>query len=1030
MRITAIVTSTLVALSLTGAVSPAGASPGGRTEIEGLTVEHRHGEPLGVDAEKPRLGWQMSSGERGQHQTAYQILVASSPGNLSAKRGDVWDSGKVEGATAVAVRYQGAALKPATRYFWTVRAWDQDGDPTAWADPASFETGLLSTDGTTNWDGAEWISMAGNDPKTEGAPMLREETALKGRRIERARLYVSALGTYDAYVNGEPVGVRNGHSTDFELLAPGWTNYDKVVNYMSYDVTTQVAKDRRSVALAAVLGNGWYNGRIAKGSTYWAEDGNPLALKAKLAITYADGETQTLVTTPGSTWKATDTGPWRANDIYDGQTTDARKAIPGWNRTGFDDGAWADTVASTYSEKFPDAELVAYPGETAKLTPEWDRDPESITVYDEVAGEEESSNGKGHIVVDEDRSVTDPDKAAKAAVTLTDEDTAIYDLGQNMVGVPQLTVEGPEGAQVELRFGEMLNDDSGTPDDDSRGADGPEGSVYFANLRSAKATSLYTLAGGGRESHRDSQSFYGFRYVQVRVLTPGASVTIHDVTGRVATSALRETGDIETDDPLINQLFSNVRWGQRGNYLWIPTDCPQRDERQGWTGDTQLFSNTALYNGDSTNFLSHFQDSTIDSQELYGLDGAQYTATVPGGAFAIPAPMSGWSDTGVVVPWTVWQMSGDTTIIDDSWPSMTKYLDWIQQKTGTTYAGQGAIFGDWLAFQPTANQLASDVYYAYAAKLMADMAEATGRSEEAADYRELFGNIKDAFVAKYLQVDEDGRTYVKGIGDSRDIDGTRPAEDNTQTGLTWALKLGLFDTDAQHQDLLDALVANVGNSEAYKQDHPDSTRVDYEENTLSTGFLGVNVLAPQLSAEGRSDLAYELLHQDAMPSWLYSVKNGATTIWERWNSYSTEDGFGPVEMNSFNHYSYGAIVEWMYERMAGIAKDPEAPGFKHFLLQPTLDPTGGITEVEGSFDSPYGTIESAWELDGDTFSYEATVPANTTATLRVPAASADAVTEHGRPLAEAEGVTLTGVEDGVATFEVGSGTYEIESRVP
>jgi alpha-L-rhamnosidase len=302
------------------------------------------------------------------------------------------------------------------------------------------------------------------------------------------------------------------------------------------------------------------------------------------------------------------------------------------------------------------------------------------------------------------------------------------------------------------------------------------------------------------------------------------------------------------------------------------------------------------------------------------------------------------------------------------------------------------------------------------------MAAATGRKDAVATYEELFDNIKAAFMEKYLAVSDSGETYIKGIGQSSDIDGDRPAEDNTQTALLWALKLGLYETDAQHDDLYEALVANIGNSEEYKAAHPDSARVDYAENTLSVGFLGVNVLAPVLSDEGRSDLAYTLLHQDAMPSWLYSVKNGATTIWERWNSYSQEDGFGPVNMNSFNHYAYGAIGEWMYEDMVGIAKDPSNPGFKHFFLQPKVDTTGEITEVDGSFESPYGEITSAWRVTGDRFHYRATVPANSTATLRLP----------GEPVpgfAQQPGVEKVGEEDGVTSYRLESGDYTVSADI-
>lgn len=1017
--------SGLAAIAPTAAAAPA-------TVVTALTVEHRE-TPLGIDAAQPRFGWQTDSTVRGQRQTAYRVVVATNPGRARSGHADVWDSGKVASADQVAIRYAGPALEPSTRYWWTVQVWDKDGRRLRTPEPTWFETALLSSDGVAGWDGARWIAMAGKQPNTPGAPMLRREVPLEGE-VASARLYISALGVYDAYVNGKRVGVPHGKGETVELLTPGWTNYDKTTNYMTYDVTELVG-DGEAVTLGAVLGNGWYNGRISAGagaigrdSAYYKRAGNPLGLKAKLLLTYADGSTQSVVTEPGAGWRATDDGPYVADEIYDGQTYDARKEIDGWSENGFDDTAWAGVVEHPFTTDFPQSKLVAYPGETARVVPEWQRDPQSITVHTGVTGQEGSANGRGHIVVDESRSTDDPEQAAGHKVTLSTGEAAIYDLGQNMVGVPSYTVSGPAGAELQVRFGEMLNDDS-------EGADGPEGSVYYANLRSAKATSTYTLAGEGSETHQDSLSFYGFRYVEVKVTSPGTTVTVEDLTGKVATSAIRDTGSIETDDERVNKLFANTRWGQRGNYLWVPTDCPQRDERQGWTGDTQVFANTGLYNGDAGPFLSHFMDTLIDSQQVYGGTSSTYTATAPGGAFAIPDAVgtSGWSDVGVVLPWTVWQMTGDSTIIDDSWESMTSYVEGIHAKTGATWAGPGAIFGDWLAFQRTANQFMSDAYYAYSVQLLTDMAEATGRTAAAQKYAGWLANIRAAFMTKYVHEDPvTGQVRVRssinsGIG--FDPNGLEP-EDDTQAALLWVLKLGFYEDEQQRQQLVDLLAANIENTEEYRASHPGTTRAGHEPNTLSVGFLGVNVIAPVLSEVGRSDLAYTLLHQDALPSWMYSVKNGATTIWERWNSWSEEDGFGPVDMNSFNHYAYGAIVEWMYEDMAGIAKDPANPGFEHFFLQPTVDPTGKVTRVEGSYDSPYGVIESSWQVRGRTLSYRAVVPANSTATLRIPAGSADAVREGRGVLASADGVRFVGFADGVATFELASGSYEITSTMP
>lgn len=1022
-RRTVLVTTAGAVPVMAAAISgtPAAAAPAHPVEdgvVYGLTVEHRT-DPLGVDAACPRFGWRMRSVGRGLAQGAYEIQVASSPGRLTGGRADVWSSGRIRSAQSVAVPFRGEPLKASTRYHWAVTVWDSEGrlvgrGPVAW-----FETGLMSTDGVTGWDGAQWIGMKGKTPNSPGAPMLRTEARLRSR-VSEARLYISALGVYDAYVSGQRVTVPQDDGTTLELLPPGWTNYDARVNYLTYDVTHLVVREP-VVTLAVVLGNGWYNGRISEGSTYYSKDGNPLALKAMLLIRYADGTTRSVVTRPDGSWKATDTGPYRADDIYDGQTYDARRELPGWTASRFDDSAWTDTERIPFETNYPDVRVLAYPAETARLMSRWDRRPQSITVYTGVTGE-----GKGRIVVDPDRTVTDPHGAAIARTTIGPGETAVFDLGQNMVGVPRYTLRGPSGTRVTFQFGEMLNDDS-------PGADGPEGSLYRANLRSAKATSLYILKGDrSGETHQDSLTFYGFRYVSV---TATDTVTITGLTGKVATSAIRETGSVTTDDADTNQLISNIRWGQRGNYLWVPTDCPQRDERLGWTGDTQVFSATGLYNADAGPFLSHFQNTVIDSQTIYGQDKAQFTGVAPSGRYNFPGGGSGWADCGVILPWTLWQMTGDTAVVEASWPAMTRYLDWIRRQTGDTYAGQGSLTGDWLAPQKTSAQLMSDVYYGYAARLMAHLARAIGRPAEAATYEQLFGNIKKAFVTKYLST-EDGTVTVKSsLGDASPIEpGSDPhqkTEDNTQTALLWVLKLGFYDTETQRRALVGHLADNIGNDAAYKAAHRDSSRTKCAENTLSVGFLGVNVLAPVLSDEGRADLAYRLLHQDALPSWLFSVRNGATTVWERWNSYSKDAGFGPVSMNSFNHYAYGTVMEWMYAYMAGIARDPDSPGFKHFLLQPHLDPSGKITRVTGSHESPYGEIRSEWRVTdgGAALSYEAAVPANSEATLRLPAVAADSVREGRTPLAQVDGVRFTGHADGVASYRLPSGAYRLTSRL-
>lgn len=1006
-----------------------------QTVITKLRAEYRR-NPLGVDAETPRFSWIMTAVERGQKQAAYQVLVSTEPGKLSDEAADMWNSGKVDSNETAAIIYNGKILEPSTCYYWTVLVWDRNGQIHKASEEAYFETGLRSTDGVTGWSGAKWIAMKGKLPSSPGAPMFRKETKLRGK-IKQARLYISALGVYDGYINGRKLGiVEEDGRVIYELMPPGWTNFDQSIHYMTYDVTSFLREE--AVTLAFTLGNGWWNGRISKApasdkqTVYYKDEQNELALLCKLFITYEDDSTEAIVTDIDSGWKAADTGPIRADDIYDGESYDANMELEGWTEAGFDDSQWQEVKEHDYTITYPTASVTAYHGHTAQIIDALDQVPQGIIVYTDVIRYEASVNGRGEIKVDADRSVTNPETAKHCTLTIASGDTVIYDLGQNMVGIPRITVQGEKGTRVRLRYAEMLNDNS-------EGADGPVGSIYVANLRNAIATDSYTLKGDpAGETYQPRFTFHGFRYVEVTA-SEGESVTIKSLTGKVTMSALPETGRIETSHSVINQLYSNIMWGHRGNYLWIPTDCPQRNERVGWSGDTQLFANTALYNMDAALFLENWMDMLVENQETYG-NGA-FTSTAPSGRYANFrgfAGCGGWADAGIIVPWTVWHMTGDTKIISKNYAAMNRYMDWIYEQTGDTYRGTGSI-GDWLNFQGTDRQLMSDVYYAYDAKLMASMAEAIGLQDDVLKYEAWFESIRQSFIQNFVRIDQDGTLTVLSSGGYTSLEYDENPnqvgvenirmEDNSQAALLWCLKLGMYSNEDQRKQMIGLLAENIRNSEAYKAANPNSSRVRYAENTLSVGFLGVNVIAPVLSDAGQSELAYKLLLQDAMPSWLYSVKNGATTVWERWNSYSVEEGFGDVRMNSFNHYAYGAIAEWMYKYMAGIAADPEQPGFKHVILQPHIDRNKQITWVKGEYDSVRGMIRTEWELSGNTLTYSVTIPANTTASLYLPAANEYPVLEGGQPVQEAEGINFVNYKDGKAVYELASGNYTFQSVI-
>ena len=681
-------------------------------------------------------------------------------------------------------------------------------------------------------------------------------------------------------------------------------------------------------------------------------------------------------------WKASKEGAIREADIWDGETYDARypSAAEISQDTYVQDDSWK-TV--TYSHEF-NGTISAQVGQTIQVRKEMERSSEKTVVYKGIV-DNQSEYGKIASLMETEN----PDEE----IDLKAGETAVFDLGQNMVGWPNIEVSAAEaGTTITMHFAEMLND-SGL---ESRGNDGPEGSLYMANYRSALSTGTYITKGTGKEIYKPAFSFYGFRYVSV---IASQDITIHKFRAEVLGSATPEIGSLETSDESVNQLISNVLWGQRGNYLSVPTDCPQRDERLGWSGDTQAFVGAAVYNANVAGFFHKWGQDARDSQ-ISGM----YTDVIPR-SNAVGQGNVGWGDAGIMVPYTVYKTYADTQIIDQMYASMTEYMNWLK---GRGFSGPNGGYGDWLTPNDADNNdnvraLLASAYYALDTEMMAEMADAIGETEDAKAYRQRNAEIKENFRSRFF----------KENGDLKN-------EYSTQTCYLWALKTGMPATDEQKQLLSDQLVAKIKNN----------------GNRLATGFLGTFVLNPVLSDIGRSDMAYTLLLQRDNPSWLYSVDQGATTIWERWNSYTLENGFGPVSMNSFNHYSYGAIVEWMYSDMLGIEADAKNPGFKHIILQPQPDtrdekdiPSNQkrMTSVKGAYDSAYGKIEAMWDWSEEEFNYTATVPANTTATANIPVSKGFEITVNGKLLQdltlENDGIKYVETKDNKAVFETVAGTF-------
>ena len=934
--------------------------------INDLRVEYQK-NPMGIDAIYPRFSWKMEPAVRGAAQTAYAITVSTD----KAGKQQVWYSGKVTSDRSVHIRYAGDDLQPVTRYYWKVDVWNQDEKKLSSSEPAFFETGLMNS----GWSGAQWLksaSIPNND--SGGIPMFRTEFDLN-KKIRSARIYASGLGVYELFINGQRIGTSSGNGKiTYDEFKPGWTDYSKTVFYSTYDAGGLLKQGKNT--LGAYVSSGWWNGAIAHG-----EYGNPsLGFIAQLQIEYVDGSSAFVVTKP-ETWLSSTDSPIRKGGFYEGEVYDARKESD-WTNPGFDVSGWLPAEINTDFK----GEIKAFIGPTVQVRPELQRLPVKITKYE---GTTVSGSTHGAINIKETY-----DKAT--VVLLKKGETVVYDLGQNMVGWVKFKVKGVAGCEMKVRFGEMLNDTG----DASRGDDGPGGSLYTVNLRGASGTNYYTLKGNPKgEVYHPTTTFFGFRYCDI---TATDDITVESLVGEVVGTASEETASFVTSHKDVNQLYSNVIWGQRGNFLSIPTDCPQRDERLGWTGDIQIFGRAATYNADLAAFFHKWMGDMRDSQR----DDGAYPDVAPHSW--VGWGQAAWAEAGIVIPWTTYLMYDDIGIIEENFDSMEKYMIFLSNQAGNDflYNGAGTAYGDWVAYVKTDNRYISVTYYAYSALLMEKMAKAMSKdandayAQKAIAYRTLYNNIKAEFQKRYLL--PDGRL-----------------EQNTQTAYLLALKLDLFpDKDKEKNAIrtLEQMIVDNGNK-------------------LNTGFVGTGTLNQTLSEVGLINTAYNLLLQRDNPSWLYSVDQGATTIWERWNSYTKETGFEDVGMNSFNHYAYGVVAEWMFRYMAGINPDETKPGFKHIVLNPlpdfrTVRPAGQerITKTAATYHSYYGIVKSAWEIDeNENVRYDITVPANTTATLTlILNDEKEEVYEGKTTLDKAVGIVSFERKDKRAIIKLQSGSYSFK----
>jgi alpha-L-rhamnosidase len=1040
--------------------------------VRHLRCEYRH-NPLGIGVAEPRLSWEMGDARRGAKQTAYQVLVASTAEKLAADEGDLWDSGRVSTDQSTQVVYTGKPLVSRTACHWKVRLWDADGNASTYSKPAMWSMGLLKpNDFKAQWigtrgamypdaageeksptfDGCTWVWAAekgvnARQQAPAGTRYFRNTVALPtDKHIHRARFLIAVDDSMELFINGKPVSAGagfsapqlvdvtnnlhpgdnclavavtnsgpspagltgklvvtfehghplvcvidgswksalkaeanwnaakfddsrwpaavqiaqigdtpwgkltaptpkhldgcplfrkefavkgdirratiygsalgiyrlyvNGKPVGDDYFTPDWTDYKKRVYYNTYDVTKLIRANGPN-AIGGILGAGWYAGGVG-----WQQMrghyGDKPRLFAQLEIELADGTIQTIGT--DASWK-TVFGPYLEGEFLAGETYDARKEISGWAAPGLKDPAWQPVAVGHFSAApgwTPNLE--AFPGVTVQQT------------------------GVLHPV-----KITEPQPGA-----------FVFDMGQNFAGFAQLKVRGPAGTKIVLRFAEVLN---------------PNGTIYTTNLREARVTDTYILKGHGEEVWQPRFTFHGFRYVEVKGY-PGKP-SKDAITGIAINSKVPLVGSFECSSPMVNQLYKNIVWTQRSNYISVPTDCPQRDERLGWMGDAQTFVRAATYNADVAAFFTKWLVDVDDAQGPTG-DFADVSPRIVDPAGGVAA----WADAGTICPWTIYQVYNDQRLLGKHYAAMVRWVEYCR-KNSKDLLRPAAGFGDWLSIKAdTPLDVIATAYFAYSTNLTAAAARKLGKQDDARKYEELFKQIKAAFNKAYVAAD--GR--IKG---------------NTQTCYVMALWFDLLPAE-KRPAAVRYLVADIKARGTH----------------LSTGFVGTSVLMPTLSANGQTPVAYQLLLNDTFPSWGFSIKHGATSIWERWDGWTPEKGFQDPGMNSFAHYSFGAVARWMFQTAGGI--DMAEPGFQRLVIRP--QPAPGLTWVKASYHSPHGRIATEWKTENGKLTLAVTIPANTTATVYLPKSDPANQTVS-------EGITFLRNEGSESLFAIGAGQY-------
>ncbi|MBI1185154.1 Bacterial alpha-L-rhamnosidase [bacterium] len=833
--------------------------------ISHLRVEHLE-NPIGIDFENPRFSWVLESKEMAVVQEAYELEIFE-----NGER--IWHSGKKKSDNCYLVETD-FKPQPKTRYQWQVRVWDNHKN-TAQSAKTYFETGLMQLPFEAKWIAAPWDE----NPRDQNPVWcLRKEFTVTDK-AEFARVYATAYGMYEIFINGIRLGNRE--------LAPGWSSYGKRLKYQTYEVDEMLNIGQN--VLSVRLAQGWYQGRIGyRGKN--DENKNHMALLLQLEINNNDGSISK--TTTDESWRI-GTGGLRVASIYDGEVFDDRYESEGWNTARFDDSRW----------------------EQAKVL----------------------DLGYANLVADDEPPVTVIGSMNTVSQIVLDNNEVVYDFGQNLVGRVQLELNIAKPAEIVIEHAEILDEN---------------GEFYTDNLRSAKAAVVLRLSKKGQIQYTPSFTYMGFRYVRISGIAPSEIKAVH---AQILSSQLERIGVFSCSDKMINRLYSNITWSQLGNFIDVPTDCPQRDERLGWTGDAQVFSTTAAYN---MNVAAFFREWLANLAADQYADGA-VPWVVPDVFQSERFPATGWADAATIIPWNMYAFYNDKRMLSESYPAMKKWVDFMLNNShdnlwfGTTH------FGDWLSYNPdddregkaavTEKELLAQMFFMHSLDIMVKSASALQNAKDEEMYAAKFMQAQKAFLDEF--VTPNGR-LVSG----------------TQTAYTLALAFDLLPENLRQQ-AADRLATNV---RSY--------------NHISTGFLGTPHISAVLSRYGYSNLAYMLLTRTEYPSWLYPVKMGATTIWERWDGVKTDSTLQNPTMNSFNHYAYGAIGSWLMGNVAGIKpmKHAEASeaGFKHFVIAPEINEA--LSFVNASYYSSYGLIATKWMQNGGRLTLSFIIPCNTKADVVFP----------------------------------------------